>query len=124
MTDALMDEMVRRGAWWVPTVMAMAAVAPARGGAYLRMIDATKSAFGRALRKGVKIANGTDIGAFPWPGANQTQELHYYVDWGMTPMQAIQAATSSAAQLLGQPTASARSKPDASPTSSPSPAIP
>jgi len=102
MTDALMDDMVRRGAWWVPTVMAMAAVAPARGGAYLRMMDATKSAFGRALRKGVRIANGTDIGAFPWPGANQTQELHYYADWGMTPMQAIQSATSSAAQLLGQ----------------------
>jgi imidazolonepropionase-like amidohydrolase len=49
----------------------------------------------------VKIANGTDIGAFPWPGANQTQELHYYVEWGMTPMDAIRSATAGAAQLLG-----------------------
>ena len=97
-----MDEMVRRGTYWVPTVMAIAAVAPARGGAFLQMLNATKSAFGRALKKGVPIANGTDIGAFPWPGANQTEELHYYVDWGMTPMDAIRSATSSAAQLLGQ----------------------
>jgi imidazolonepropionase-like amidohydrolase len=102
LTDAEMDDMARRGTYWVPTVMAVAAVAPARGGAYLRMMEAEKTAFGRALKKGVKIVNGTDIGAFPWPGANQTQELHYYVDWGMTPMDAIRSATSGAAQLLDQ----------------------
>ena len=101
LTDAQMDEMVRRGIYWVPTAMAVLAVAPARGGAYLQMVDALKAAFGRAVRKGVKIANGTDIGAFPWPGANQTQELHYYVEWGMTPMDAIRSATAGAAQLLG-----------------------
>jgi imidazolonepropionase-like amidohydrolase len=102
LTDAEMDDMVRRGTYWVPTVMAVAAIAPARGGAYLRMMEAEKAAFGRALKKGVKIVNGTDIGAFPWPGANQAQELHYYVDWGMTPMDAIRSATSGAAQLLDQ----------------------
>ena len=63
--------------------------------AYLRL-------FGRALKKNVKIVMGTDIGAFPWPGSNQAQELHYYVDWGMTPMDAIRSATSGAAQLLDQ----------------------
>jgi imidazolonepropionase-like amidohydrolase len=101
LTDAEMDDMVRRGTYWVPTVMAVAAVAQPRGGVWLRMLEAERSAFGRALKKGVKIVAGTDIGAFPWPGANQAQELHYYVDWGMTPMDAIRSATSGAAQLLG-----------------------
>jgi imidazolonepropionase-like amidohydrolase len=101
LTDAEMDEMARKGTYWVPTVMAVAAVAPARGRQWLRMMDAERSAFGRALKKNVKIAAGTDIGAFPWPGSNQAQELHYYVDWGMTPMDAIRSATAGAAQLLG-----------------------
>jgi len=101
LTDAEMDEMARKGTYWVPTVMAVAAVAPARGGQWLRMMEAERSAFGRALKKNVKIVAGTDIGAFPWPGSNQAQELHYYVDWGMSPMDAIRSATSGAAQLLG-----------------------
>jgi imidazolonepropionase-like amidohydrolase len=101
LTDAQMDEMARKGTYWVPTVMAIAAVAPARGGQWLRMMDAERSAFGRAIRKNVKVVMGTDIGAFPWPGSNQAEELHYYVDWGMTPMDAIRSATSGAAQLLG-----------------------
>jgi imidazolonepropionase-like amidohydrolase len=101
LTDAEMDEMARKGTYWVPTVMAVAAVAPARGGQWLKMLDAERSAFGRALKKNVKIVAGTDIGAFPWPGSNQAQELHYYVDWGMSPMDAIRSATSGAAQLLG-----------------------
>jgi imidazolonepropionase-like amidohydrolase len=101
LTDALMDEMNHRGTWWVPTAMALAAVAPSRSPTYVQMAGMLKTTFGRALKKGVKIANGTDIGAFPWPGAIETQELHYYVDWGMTPMDAIRSATSRAAELLG-----------------------
>jgi len=93
--------MVRKGIYWVPTVMAVAAVAPARGGQWLKMMDAERRAFATALKKNVKIVMGTDIGAFPWPGSNQAQELHYYVDWGMTPMDAIRSATAGAAQLLG-----------------------
>jgi imidazolonepropionase-like amidohydrolase len=50
----------------------------------------------------MKIANGSDIGSFPWVGANMAEELHYYVEWGMTPRDAIRSATSVAAQLLGQ----------------------
>jgi imidazolonepropionase-like amidohydrolase len=53
----------------------------------------------------VKIAMGTDVGGFPWTGPqgiHQAKELEYYVQWGMTPMQAIQSATAVAAELLGQ----------------------
>jgi len=53
------------------------------------------------VRAGVKIAFGTDVGGFPWSDPI-AQEFPRMVEFGMTPMQAIQAATSRAAELLGQ----------------------
>jgi imidazolonepropionase-like amidohydrolase len=55
--------------------------------------------FKKALKAGVKIAFGTDMGGIPWtmPIAD---EFGYMVKFGMSPMQAIQAATSRAADLL------------------------
>lgn len=55
--------------------------------------------FQRAARAGVKIAYGTDAGVYPH-GWNAKQFAHM-VRWGLTPMQAIQAATVNAADLLG-----------------------
>jgi imidazolonepropionase-like amidohydrolase len=55
--------------------------------------------FQRAVRAGVKIAFGTDAGVYPH-GWNAKQFAHM-VRWGLTPMQAIQAATVNAAELLG-----------------------
>jgi len=55
--------------------------------------------FRKAVAAGVRIAFGTDAGVFPH-GANGGQ-FAYMVEWGMTPMQAIQSATTSAAELLG-----------------------
>jgi imidazolonepropionase-like amidohydrolase len=52
------------------------------------------------VQAGVKIAFGTDAGVYPH-GWNARQ-FAYMVKWGMTPMQAIQAATVSAADLLGR----------------------
>ena len=57
--------------------------------------------FQRALRKGVKIAFGTDAGGFPWDAVNEAKEFEYETQLGMTPMQAIQSATRAAADLLG-----------------------
>ena len=54
--------------------------------------------FRKAVAAGVKIAYGTDSGIYPH-GMNATQ-LPYMVRYGMTPMQAIQAATISAAELM------------------------
>jgi len=48
----------------------------------------------------VKIAFGTDAGGFDWK-ENPAQEFKYMVDWGMTPAQAIRAATVTASELLG-----------------------
>jgi imidazolonepropionase-like amidohydrolase len=55
--------------------------------------------FQRAVRAGVKFAFGTDAGVYPH-GWNAKQFAHM-VRWGLTPMQAIQAATVNAADLLG-----------------------
>jgi len=49
----------------------------------------------------VKIALGTDAGGFDWKALNEAKELEYYVQYGMTPLQAIRAGTSTAAELLG-----------------------
>jgi imidazolonepropionase-like amidohydrolase len=55
--------------------------------------------FQKAWRAGVKMAFGTDAGVYP-DGWNAKQFAHM-VKWGMTAMQAIQAATTEAANLLG-----------------------
>src|SRR6201981_911757 len=60
LTEPLMDEMVRKGAVWVPTVMVGAYVAPGRGGNWVKMVDLEKIAFQKALNHHVKIALGTD----------------------------------------------------------------
>ena len=56
----------------------------------------------------MKIAFGTDAGVHPH-GWNARQ-FAYMVKWGMTPMQAIQAATVKAADLLGWAEGSASSR--------------
>ena len=47
----------------------------------------------------MRISYGTDVGGYAWT-ENQAKELSYMVRYGMTPMQAIQSATSVAAALL------------------------
>ncbi len=101
LTDSLMDVMVRNTVYWVPTVTVGVHVLP-RGGVWPALVNLERRAFGRALRRGVKIALGTDVGGFPWTEINQAKEFEYYVQYGMTPMQAIQSGTSVAAALLGQ----------------------
>jgi len=101
LTDSLMDVMVRNNVYWVPTVTVGVHVLP-RGGVWPALVNLERKAFGRALRRGVKIALGTDVGGFPWTEINQAKEFEYYVQYGMTPMQAIQSGTSVAAALLGQ----------------------
>jgi imidazolonepropionase-like amidohydrolase len=101
LTDSLMDVMVRNNVYWVPTVTVGVHVLP-RGGVWPALVNLERRAFARALRRGVKIALGTDVGGFPWTEINQAKEFEYYVQYGMTPMQAIQSGTSVAAALLGQ----------------------
>jgi len=101
LTDALIDELVKKGVYWVPTITVGAYVAPGRGGNWTKMVDLEKTAFQKALKKGVKIALGTDAGGFDWKELNQAGEFVYYVKYGMTPMQAIRSGTTVPAELLG-----------------------
>jgi len=102
-TDELLEQTVKQGVYWCPTVMVGAYVAPGRAGNWIKMVDLEKHAFGQGVKKGVKIVMGTDAGGFPWtdPNLNEAKEFHYYVDYGMTPMQAIKSGTSLAAEMLG-----------------------
>ena len=55
--------------------------------------------FRKAVQAGVKIAYGTDAGVYPHGGNGR--QFRHMVEWGMTPMAAIQSATIRAADLLG-----------------------
>ena len=55
--------------------------------------------FGKAVRAGVKMSFGTDAGVCPY--GTSGKQFAFMVKYGMTPMQAIQAATTNAADLLG-----------------------
>src|SRR5215467_2194041 len=101
LTDDLIDELVKKGTYWVPTVTVGAYVAPGRGGNWTKMVDTEKIAFQKALKKNAKIAFGTDVGGFDWKELNGAKEFEYYVDYGMTPLQSIRTGTTVAAELLG-----------------------
>ena len=60
-----------------------------------------RQTFQRAVRAGVKMLFGTDAGVYPH-GQNGRQ-FAKMVQWGMTPIQAIRAATTSASEALGRP---------------------
>jgi len=62
--------------------------------------QAQREGFRKAVKAGVKIAYGTDAGVYPH-GLNARQ-MKYMVQWGMTPMQAVQSATTVAAELMGK----------------------
>jgi len=55
--------------------------------------------FRRAFEAGAKIAFGTDAGVYPH--GDNAKQFSKMVEWGMKPMDAIQAATIRAADLLG-----------------------
>lgn len=101
LTDDLIDRMVAQKVYWCPTIFVGAYVASGRGGVWPKMVDLERIAFGKAVKKGVMISYGTDVGGYAWT-ENQAQEFAYMVRYGMSPMAAIQSATSVAAQLLGQ----------------------
>ena len=104
-SDAQIAQMVRQGTWLVPT-LAVYYYDPdppdtPSGKRDRKRVAVHGVSFQKALRAGVKIAFGTDVGGFVW-SEPIAQEFGREVEFGMTPMQAIQSATSRAAELLGQ----------------------
>ncbi len=106
MDEECMDLMIKKNAYWCPTATVIDYVAEGRAKAgnaiNLQMLQTLPQIFKKALQKGIKIAFGTDVGGFDWQKLPQAREFSYYVKWGMTPMQAIQSATTVAAELLNK----------------------
>ena len=102
--DDLVDMMVAKGTYLCPTLTVTEYVAPGRAAAgapiWVKMLDYHRDSFRRAVKKGVKIALGTDAGGFAWDEINEAKEFDYMVRYGMTPMQSILAGTRVAAELL------------------------
>jgi imidazolonepropionase-like amidohydrolase len=59
-----------------------------------------RETFRAALKAGVKMIFGTDAGVYPH--GDNAKQFVTMVTWGMTPMQAVQAATITAAEALGR----------------------
>jgi len=99
LTDDLIDRVVKQNVYWCPTIYVGVWVAQGRGGIWPDMIPIEREAFAKALRRGVRIAYGTDAGGYAWT-ENQAKELSLMVRYGMAPMAAIHSATSVAAAML------------------------
>jgi imidazolonepropionase-like amidohydrolase len=103
LTDAQVAQMIRQGTWLCATLSVYygdwAPADTAEGKRDRMRASEHEISFRKALKAGVKIAFGTDMGGIPWTEPI-AQEFPRMVEFGMTPMQAIQSATSRAAELL------------------------
>jgi imidazolonepropionase-like amidohydrolase len=110
LTDELIELMLERSAYLVPTLIAPISVVefsqghpdllpPMMAEKAVSVIESHKQSFRMAVEAGVKIAMGTDSGV--GRHGENGRELQLMVENGMTPMQAILASTSHAAHLLG-----------------------
>ena len=106
LTDEIMDLMVEKGTYLVPTTYladridldALPAIVRAKAEEVLPVMRVSLQ---RAIDRGVPIAFGTDAGVFPH-GEN-AGEFGIYVGMGMSELDALRTATIHAADLLGTP---------------------
>ena len=96
------QQMVAKQIWFVPTpwlAYYRAEQFPQQAQRMQAGMKVAEDTFRRAMAAGVKMAYGTDVGAFEWT-ITPAMQFPTMVKYGMTPMQAIQAATVHAAELL------------------------
>jgi imidazolonepropionase-like amidohydrolase len=103
MSDETMSLMLERGTFLVATTyladgMDVSRAAPELQAKAAEVFPRAKATISRAIDRGVKIACGTDAPAIPH-GRN-AKELLALVDRGMTPLQAVRAATTVSAELI------------------------
>ena len=105
MDEESMKLMAAKGVFWCPTLFVNEFVAEGRAQLgspiNLQFSKSIPETFKKAMKAGVKLAYGTDIGGYDW-NLPQAKDFTYFVEWGLTPVQAIQTATTTAAELLGQ----------------------
>ena len=104
MDEECMRLMVEKGVYWCPTLFVNEYVAEGRAklGSPINQYfqQSIQATFKKAMKMGVKLAYGTDIGGYDW-NLTEAKDFTYFVDWGLSPIQAIQTATTTAAELLG-----------------------
>jgi imidazolonepropionase-like amidohydrolase len=103
MSDATLDRLIELERFLVPTTyladgMDVSHAAPELQAKAAEVFPRAKETIAKAIRRGARIACGTDAPAIPH-GRN-AKELVALVDRGMTPVQAIQAATTVSAELI------------------------
>ena len=102
-TDAQIAQMLKQGTWYCPTLSVYYTDwAPAdtpEGQRDRKRASDHEVSFRKALKAGVKIVFGTDMGGIPWTEPI-AQEFPRMVDLGMAPMDAIKSATSRSADML------------------------
>ncbi len=105
MDDECIKMMVEKNVYWCPTIYVNEYVAEGRalaGSPINKYFSQSEPAlFKKALKAGVKIAYGTDIGGYDWK-LPQAKDFELMVSYGMSGLEAIQTATINAADLLGQ----------------------
>lgn len=102
-----LDLAASRGVYLVPTLSVFEHEAARATGAEQRARaererEARAATFAQALAAGVPIASGSDIGAYPH-ALGALSELRLLMEFGMSPLAALTAATGAAARLLGAP---------------------
>jgi imidazolonepropionase-like amidohydrolase len=102
-SDDDLKTMAARGIWYVPTLYIFIYAEQLRQAegfpGWKGGVEIHAETFRRALKAGVKIAFGTDVGGFEWT-INPAKEFPLMVKYGMTPAQALRSATVSGAELL------------------------
>src|SRR6516225_2233148 len=103
-SDETIRMMVDHGTFLVPTSylsegLDISKAAPALQQKAAEIFPRARQMLGKAIAAGVKIACGTDAPAIPH--GDNAKELWAMVDRGMTPMQALRAATVNSAELVG-----------------------
>jgi imidazolonepropionase-like amidohydrolase len=102
--DSLLEKMLQKGIYMVPTIyhyhLAEYTVPDTKAtGGKNSLALLREESFKRAVERGLKIGFGTGVG--PFAHGSQTKEFEYMVEYGMTPLQAIRAATLVDAEMIG-----------------------
>jgi len=104
-SDAQIAQMARQGTWYCPTLAPYygdwAPENTPAGKRDRKRAEVHGASVEKAVKTGIKIVYGTDMGGIEWTQP-MALEFPYLVQFGLTPMQAIRAATSRAAELLNE----------------------
>lgn len=106
LTEDIVEAMSERGTVLCPTVAVYRRMAKGSAPAYAvrkatEVVQAHRESVAMALDAGVPVIAGTDAGAPGMPHPSLVDEIEILIDYGLTPLDALRAATSRAADALG-----------------------